>query len=216
MNDHRDGFSEDAHRYLDGEPHRPLTEEERRRADRLKEISGEILKGALRPRGDVSERVMREVRRRDRPSRPVWVRPMEPHVFRWRPAVWIPSLAAAAMALFLGGVQFARRDTITVPAVAGEHRDTVYVRFELAAPEARSVHVAGSFNEWRADATPLRRSPDGRWTVTVPLLVGEHTYQFVVDGERWVADPLAEAVVEDGFGGRNSVVVVGPKGVVRS
>jgi len=32
---------------------------------------------------------------------------------------------------------------------------------------------------------------------------------FVVDGARWVADPAALAFEDDGFGGRNSLLIVG-------
>jgi hypothetical protein len=34
-------------------------------------------------------------------------------------------------------------------------------------------------------------------------------YAFIVDGDRWVADPAAPMAPEDGFGIRNSVIVVG-------
>jgi len=90
------------------------------------------------------------------------------------------------------------------------------VHFELSAPQARAVAVAGSFNGWRPEALPMRRGTDGTWSVTVPLALGEYHYQFVVDGVRWVSDPTAHALEDDGFGGSNSVIVVGPKGVVRS
>jgi 1,4-alpha-glucan branching enzyme len=92
----------------------------------------------------------------------------------------------------------------------------VFVRFELVAPGARTVSVAGSFNGWRVDALPMVRGAAGLWSVTVPLPVGEHRYEFVVDQTRWVPDPTAHSQVDDGFGGRNSVIVVGPKGLVRS
>lgn len=215
MNEEHEGFSDNVHRYLDGEPHRPLTAEDRRRADRIKEISGEIRRRSGR-RLDVSDRVMREVRRSQRPSQPAWVRPLEPRAVRLRPAVLVPSLAAAAIALFLAGMYLARETADpSRPLALVARNDTVYVRFELIAPSARSVYLAGSFNEWRPDEIPLARTHDGHWTVTIPLSVGEHSYQFVVNGERWVPDPNAEAV-DDGFGGRNSVLVVGPRGVVGS
>ena len=60
------------------------------------------------------------------------------------------------------------------------------------------------------------RGTAGIWSVTVALPIGEHRYEFVVDQTRWVPDPTAHAQVDDGFGGRNSVIVVGPKGLVRS
>jgi 1,4-alpha-glucan branching enzyme len=94
---------------------------------------------------------------------------------------------------------------------------TVLVRFELVAPQAGRVALAGSFNNWN-DSTILfsESSETGRWAVTVPLPPGEHEYLFVVDGERWIPDPEAHAQVDDGFGNLNSMIVVGPRGVVRS
>ena len=89
-------------------------------------------------------------------------------------------------------------------------------RFELTAPQARSVSVAGSFNGWQVGALALVRDARGVWSATTPLPVGEHRYDFVVNGTQWVPDPTAHAEVDDGFGGRNSVIVVGPKGLVRS
>ena len=72
-------------------------------------------------------------------------------------------------------------------------RDTLrLVRLMFDAPDARRVAVAGDFNRWDADATPLTRDARSRrWSVTLALREGEHRYAFVVDGTRWVADPHA-------------------------
>jgi len=45
------------------------------------------------------------------------------------------------------------------------------------------------------------------WSVTLPLSVGRHLYAFVVDSQ-WIADPHAPLAPDDGFGHRNSVVLV--------
>jgi 1,4-alpha-glucan branching enzyme len=83
------------------------------------------------------------------------------------------------------------------------------VQFVLAHPAARSVAVAGSFNQWSASSHPLARSSGrGSWTATVLLPPGEHTFMYIVDGTRWVTPPAAEDYVDDGFGARNGVVVV--------
>lgn len=79
---------------------------------------------------------------------------------------------------------------------------TVFVRFELAAPEASSVRLAGSFSGWSPDIT-LQRTAGGTWRALVPLKPGVHDYAFQVDGERWAVDPGAPRVA-DGFGGYNS------------
>ncbi len=73
---------------------------------------------------------------------------------------------------------------------------------------ARSVGVAGSFNDWRPQATPMRRTDDGSWSVSVELPSGTYQYLFVIDGSAWVADPAAARTLDDGFGRRNSLLVI--------
>ena len=46
------------------------------------------------------------------------------------------------------------------------------------------------------------------WTASVHVTPGRHEYAFIVDGERWVADPYA-ATVSDEFGTSSSVLHVG-------
>ena len=78
----------------------------------------------------------------------------------------------------------------------------------IAAPDARTVSVAGSFNRWDPNSHPLA-GPDrsGRWAATLPLPPGRYEYLFVIDGEAWVPDPEAPSV-DNGLGGRNSIVTV--------
>jgi hypothetical protein len=213
----RDGFGADAHRYLDGEPSGELGAMERASADRFAAAArtyGEGL-GAIAPALD--DAVMAAVRRRGPvPRRGAWRWFTASHQVAVRP-VWVAALAvAAALVLWLApagrpGPRSGERQVAAVPAP-----DTVFVRFELIAPEARSVAVAGTFTGWRTDAVPMARGASGVWSVTVPLPVGEHRYDFVVDHTRWVPDPTAPSQVDDGFGGHNSIIVVGPKGLVRS
>jgi glycosidase len=68
------------------------------------------------------------------------------------------------------------------------------------------VFLAGTFNGWSTDATPMRRDT-GRFEVTLPLPVGEYQYKFVADGQ-WITDEKAARFLPDGFGGKNSVVDV--------
>ena len=82
------------------------------------------------------------------------------------------------------------------------------VRFTLEHSSAKSVSVAGDFNDWSPSAHPLMRNGSGRWSAVVPLPAGEHKFMFVVDAEQWMIPPLAEDYVEDGFGSRNGVVIV--------
>jgi cyclomaltodextrinase len=81
------------------------------------------------------------------------------------------------------------------------------VTFTFAPPrQYERVFLAGTFNGWSTDATPMRLST-GRYEVTLPLPVGEYQYKFVADGE-WKTDEKAKRFLPDGYGGRNSVVDV--------
>jgi 1,4-alpha-glucan branching enzyme len=79
------------------------------------------------------------------------------------------------------------------------------VRFRLRVPEARSVCVAGSFNNWQPSTQLAQR--DGEWTGEIELQPGTYEYRFVVDGQ-WIEDPAASDQATNPYGGRNSVVRV--------
>lgn len=83
------------------------------------------------------------------------------------------------------------------------------VQFVLRAPRASSVALVGDFNDWDNGGTPMQKGAGDLWTVTIPLTAGRYTYTFIVDGTRWVADPLAPRAPADGFGQPSSVVTVG-------
>lgn len=67
---------------------------------------------------------------------------------------------------------------------------TTPVVFEYFDPAARTVAVAGDFNQGNPSARPLARDTGGRWAVSVKLSPGTYQYRFVVGGDRWVEDPL--------------------------
>lgn len=120
--------------------------------------------------------------------------------FRLRPAYGL-----AAAVLLLAALTLPRFwHSGTPPALATGQQ--VFVQFRLEAPAATEVSLAGDFSQWKP-AYSLRRSNTGVWTVVVPLDPGIHDYAFVVDGQRWVPDPLAPAV-SDGFGGLNSRLAI--------
>ncbi|MER3556719.1 MAG: alpha-amylase, partial [Thermus sp.] len=95
----------------------------------------------------------------------------------------------------------------------------VPVTFRYTPPpglEVNSVSLRGSFNGW--GETPMAKQ-DGSWAVTLDLEPGEYTYKFFING-RWpkdmcddpvfgkpMVDPSAQGCVDDGFGGRNAVIL---------
>ena len=93
------------------------------------------------------------------------------------------------------------------PTTAVAQEEVVWTRFMYANDEAASVAVAGDFSGW--EPIPLSaETVDGQtvWTGLVPVSKGEHQYMFVVDGSRWVTDPLAPVQRSDGFGNKNAVL----------
>jgi 1,4-alpha-glucan branching enzyme len=84
------------------------------------------------------------------------------------------------------------------------------MRFALAHPDARSVALAGSFNDWSTTSHRMVRGSSGIWTIVVALPPGEHQFMFVVNDVEWITPPAAEDFADDGFGKRNGIVVVRP------
>lgn len=79
------------------------------------------------------------------------------------------------------------------------------VTFEIEAPKASKVLIAGSFNNWRAE-TSLKKQPSGKWTATVALPPGTHQFRYLVDGN-WVTAPGTRTVANP-YGSANNVIEV--------
>lgn len=144
---------------------------------------------------DFVERVMAriEVAERERAS---------PRRARW--AVWA---MAAGIAILAASV------LVRMAMMPGLPPGTRLVRFALKMPHAEQVAVAGSFNGW-GRRIALHAHGHGLWTVNIPLRAGQYSYVFVVNGHRVIPDPHAEGYRPDGFGGRNSLIIVRSSGVV--
>ena len=117
-------------------------------------------------------------------------------------------IAVSSMAV--GARLSSRSQSSAVAAHVVPAPDTVQlVRFVFVDSGAASVALVGDFNEWTKGATQLRRSgAPGVWTASVALTPGRHEYAFIVNGSRWVADPLAVKTSDD-FGTESSVIRVG-------
>ncbi|MCB9720791.1 MAG: AAA family ATPase [Candidatus Omnitrophica bacterium] len=81
------------------------------------------------------------------------------------------------------------------------------VRFSIEAPEAKSVYVTGSFNDWSLDDTCRMREQDGIWEAEISLKPGLYKYQFIVDGV-WKEDPRNNRKERNSFGDINSLIEV--------
>ncbi|MCK5579951.1 MAG: AAA family ATPase [Candidatus Omnitrophica bacterium] len=81
------------------------------------------------------------------------------------------------------------------------------MNFYLKDPDARSVYVTGSFNDWSLDEKcRMLKEADG-WSIDIPLEPGTYKYQFIVDG-RWREDPDNSRQERNSFGDINSLLEV--------
>jgi len=85
------------------------------------------------------------------------------------------------------------------------------IKFTYYDPDAGQVFLAGSFNNWSANATPMKRDDAGYWTVVLQFSPGKYEYKFVVDGA-WITDLDNPNSKPDPYGGMNSVVEIDSKG----
>ena len=178
-----------------------------------------------------ADRVMDRVRQRPvvavarEQSRPAWTERLSELLdvlVAPRPVMLRPAYALAAV-LVLGVAVVVLADAPSAPQefaadsaergplqqAADVTSEEVLVRFVYMSTGASSVAVAGDFNDW--EPQPMRpRTVSGHrvWSTTLRLSQGEHQYMFVIDGERWVTDPLAPVQRQDGFGHKNAVITL--------
>ena len=101
------------------------------------------------------------------------------------------------------------RRTKTTKGATGNKPLTLCCR----APTAQTVFVAGTFNDWHPEATPMIRGDDGEWTVELDIPPGQYEFKFVVDGQ-WCCEPgtddanLECECVPNPFGTMNRVLDV--------
>jgi hypothetical protein len=59
------------------------------------------------------------------------------------------------------------------------------VIFQVDAPDAAKVTLAGSFNNWDKDKQPLTRDETGTWSCSIRFPAGTHEYKFVLNDQDW-------------------------------
>jgi len=133
------------------------------------------------------------------PATPVKSQPATPATIKAEPA------KAAAPRTELAKTEAAKVGTSSPAKIASPKPNRVSL--ELVKPGAKQVCVAGSFNGWKPERTPLALEGNGRWVGDLAVNPGRHEYLFVVDGQ-WLPDPNAKESVQNPFGGRNSVLLV--------
>lgn len=127
---------------------------------------------------------------------------LRPHGLR---PFWVGVLATSGLAIvfmlgiFAGGI-FQRNPSQAI--------ETQVVRLVVPVAQAKRVEVVGDFTGWK-NRIALSPVEDGMWVGEVKVMPGRYKYMIVVDDTALQPDPAAREIVDDGFGGKNSVLDVG-------
>jgi serine protease AprX len=101
-------------------------------------------------------------------------------------------------------IHFFDHEALLPPRVAGGK-----IGFSYHGDDARSVHLAGDFNNWNSTATRFSKTGDGLWQAEIAELpAGKYRYKFVIDSRTWKEDPSNGMKEEDGLGGFNSILYI--------
>lgn len=105
--------------------------------------------------------------------------------------------------------------------MVGKSEGKTLVEFTFDAPSAESVHLAGSFNNWTTPGAtvpsgetkniPIEFKKDplsGYWKVVFPIAPGKYPYKMIINKTIWKEDGNTLEKVDDGYGGKNSIVNV--------
>jgi chromosome partitioning protein len=92
--------------------------------------------------------------------------------------------------------------------IYGVHQKGQSVEWRVSFPDAKTVKVAGDFNNWSAVTPLLPAEEPGTFRASMPLAPGRYRYRLIVDGQ-WQTDPHNTLVEANQFGELNNVVEVG-------
>lgn len=89
--------------------------------------------------------------------------------------------------------------------------------FVCHVPDAESVCLAGTFNDWDPQRTLMERGEDGAWRAELQLDPGRYEYKFLINGH-WCCEPghgedtELPHCVRNAFGTMNRVIDVDGEG----
>lgn len=76
--------------------------------------------------------------------------------------------------------------------------------FRLKMPNAKTVYLAGDFNNWSPRSLAMIKQGD-EWVYSVHLSPGKHKYKYYADG-KWITDPGNKQWEQNEYGTGNSVI----------
>jgi hypothetical protein len=130
-----------------------------------------------------------------------------PRSVNFTPLRAAPVVIILMVAFILSGLLISSQKDFKDSPDPGQRR--VSVIFNLNLREARTVSVIGTFNSWKGQGYEMKRDRGlNLWSLELSLPEGRYEYGFLVDGQRVIPDPRALIYQDDGFGNRNSVLIL--------
>lgn len=75
--------------------------------------------------------------------------------------------------------------------------------------KAETAVLAGEFNGWSLQETPMKKLKDGSFSASLSLPAGQsYRFRYVLDGGVWVNDGEADGYVPNEYGEANSVLII--------
>ena len=97
----------------------------------------------------------------------------------------------------------------------GVHRTKDGVMVVTLYPAANNLQIAGDFNNWQPEQSPMRKiNKYGVWQLKLHLAPGTYHYRLVADGE-WQRDPYNRITELNPYGELNSILEVSHKSTSR-
>ena len=134
--------------------------------------------------------------------------PQRPQLLRWsrdhRFGSFIAGVTVAVVCILIGigiGGGFFHSPS---PNIQSEVFRMIYY-----APGAHSVSMLGDFNGWSGEIPLKPKGEGGYWLTEIRVEPGEYRYVLKVDGKEQPGDPLADYIIDDDFGSKNSVIRIG-------
>ena len=123
----------------------------------------------------------------------------------------VPFGASAAALIIVALIFLGRTPDVkdTAQTLMGAKKLRAAVTFTLNMPDVSNVDVIGSFNQWTPNGFRMHWDERrGLWVLSVPLERGRYEYAFLVDGKTILPDPKAVMQQDDGFGNKNSILII--------
>ena len=167
------------------------------------------------PQHDPPPELLTGVMSRIRPKKVSWARKLalwfkSPRNITWTPWRVMPwGVAAASLLIAFLTLQPKSGLMNGMQASVSNPNSDIKIVLSLNLDGASSAAVIGDFNSWSPKGFEMRWDEGSKqWVLPLKLKNGRYEYAFLVDGKQVLPDPAALFSRDDGFGSKNSILIV--------